>query len=407
MTCGPFHPLAEYEPTDLPRSCSNPADIDFRDPQPVFLNGDVYMKGYKLNGQYRIWKYSSSTNLFSEILAPQQISDKFVLTSYNSQLFAIDAVLKNPEEELWWESMNFEDDPRHKLDIDAWVLVKNKFERSTDVPEHSHRSGNPMPLEDEEWVEKLEALEPDYWEIRATSKDGNLVVAFYRKDWLFDYFDSDDRVETNYKHRYVTVDILLLESHNGKKKWKHQNKNKFLTDKNYVDDDEDDDEQNDSEQPSSTQDATVAMIIDRPSIIINNDTLYIKLWNESDYKNDKNYCELSKMSMRDFQGWQRLPSLTLPKWHSNLSVFNNHTIIAIPRDEELFILALLQTKPHDIWIEIAHIKLSDKFDSNPCIMGLPDDRDSILISGMMKSAHQSGIQTLTLRTLKLVSKGIH
>ena len=52
-----------------------------------------------------------------------------------------------------------------------------------------HRSGNPMPLNDD--VE-YEPLEPIYWEIRATSKDGNLVVAFYRKDDLYESIDDMD-----------------------------------------------------------------------------------------------------------------------------------------------------------------------------------------------------------------------
>ena len=76
---------------------------------------------------------------------------------------------------------------------------------------------------------------------------------------------------------------------------------------------------------------------------INNDTLYVKLWNERDYKDDKNYCELAKVPILDYS-FEYLPSLTLPKGHPNLSVLNNHIVIAIPRDDELFLLALLMSE---------------------------------------------------------------
>ena len=364
------------------------------------------MKGCKLNGQYRIWKYSSSANLFSEILAPQQISDKFVLTPYNSQLLLIDAVLRKPDE--YDEEMAENYGPEYKLDkldIDVWVLVKNKFERSTEIPNYLYRSGNPLPLnEDEHGVTICEPLEPKYWEIRATSQDGNLVVAFYRKDSLFD----PDRCYSDDDILFVTVEILLFEG--SKNEWSYKAGRRFATDENYMDDDENDSD--DSE--GSIQDAPAATIIDRPSITINNDTLYVKVWNERYYKN---YCGLDNISMEFlrrvdkgiplyiFSFCKDFPSFTLPKRHSNISVYKNQIIVAIPRDEELFVLALLQTKPDDIWIEIAHIKLGAKFEWNPCIMGLPDD-SSILVIGMVKSANQSGIQTSTLQTLKLTSKGI-
>ena len=133
------------------------------------------MKGYKLNGQYRIWKYSSSANVFSEILVPEGISDKFVLTLYNSQLLLIDAVFEEPDESDEDMATRYPEYKLHKLDIYPWILMNdNKFERTTAVPHYVHRSGNPMPLNDD--VE-YEPLEPIYWEIRATSIDGNLVVA--------------------------------------------------------------------------------------------------------------------------------------------------------------------------------------------------------------------------------------
>ena len=357
------------------------------------------MKGYKLSGQYRIWKYSSSANVFSEILVPEGIGDKFVLTLYNSQLLLIDAVFEEPDEsdEDMATSTLCPEYDLHKLVIYPWILVNdNKFERTTAVPHYVHRSGSPMPVNDD--VE-YEPLEPFYWEIRATSKDGNLVVAFYRKDDLLDPYMNADDLETEW---CVTIDILVFE--NSKIGWKYATGRIRETDQNYKRDDDDDG----SERSTQLQEDTAETIIDRPSITINNDTLYVKLWNERGYKDDKNYCELAKVPilddyMRSYYSFQYLPSLTLPKGHSNLSVLNNHIVIAIPRDDELFLLALLETKPRDIWIEIAHIKLDTKFDSTPCIVGLPDD-GSILV--IMKCTLQSGIQTSTLKTLKLTSKGI-
>ena len=367
------------------------------------------MKGCKLNGQYSIWKYSSSANLLSEILAPERISDKFVLTPYNSQLLLVDAIFEEPDEYEAEELAN--SDPiygLHRLHIlDAWVLVKeNKFERSTIVPNYWHRSGNPMPWpqpsDDDERV--CQPLEPKYWEIRATSKDGNLLVAFYRQDCLLDPDDVPDDMLSEW---FITVDILLFE--NSKHEWEFVTRRTRKTDKYY----KYDDDNNGSE--SSTQEATAdhEKVIDRPSITIGcNDTLYVKLWNERGYKDDRNYCELAKISIesllsdgrsRLYYSWSDLPSLTLPKGHSNLSVLNNQIVVMIPRDKELFLLSLLETKPNDIWIEIAHVKLDTKFDSTPCIVGLPDD-GSILIFGKMKSSHQSGVQT-SIRILKLTSKG--
>ena len=104
--CDLFHPLTDV--TFSLRYCGNPGTIDFSDPQPVFLNGNVYMKGCKSNGQHRIWKYSSSMTFFSEILLPQGISDELFLTPYNSQLLLIETAFEEPDDLGYFDSS---DDP--------------------------------------------------------------------------------------------------------------------------------------------------------------------------------------------------------------------------------------------------------------------------------------------------------
>ena len=382
-----FHPLTDVTVTFLPRYCRNPGIIDFSDPQPVVLNGNVYMKGCKSNGQHRIWKYSSSANFFSEILLPQGMSDKFLLTAYNSQLLLIEATFEEADDydEECAENWN---DPilmLHKLRIDVWVLVnENKFERSDTIPFYEHRSGDPsnsLNDSDDSASEHYKPREPEYWDVRATSKNGNLLVAFYRQDDLYDPYE----MKTEW---FVTVEILLLEETTNK--WKHAVTTKFNQDDAFNDDD-------------SENESTVT-IVDRPSIIINNDTLCVKLWSERDYKDDKNYCGLKEISMQSLlderPSSQYLPSLALPKRHSNLSVLNYQIIIGIPRRDELFLLAWLHSTPADTWIEIARVKLDAEFDTTPCIMGLPED-NSVLVIGMVKFVGQCP----SLQTLKLTSKG--
>ena len=376
--------------TFLPRYCRNPGTIDFSDPQPVVLNGNVYMKGCKSNGQHRIWKYSSSANFFSEILLPQGTRDEFLLTAYKSQLLLIETTFEEADDydEECAENWNDPTLMLHKLRINVWELVnENKFERSDNIPFYEHRSGDPsnsLSDSDDSASEHYKPREPKYWDVRATSKNGNLLVAFYRQDNLYD----PDEIETGW---FVTVEILLFEE--TTKKWKHAVTTKFDQDDAFNDDD--------SESEST--------IIDRPSIIINDDTLCVKLWSESDYKDDKNYCGLKDISMKSLldkwqyysQRYNYLPSLVLPKGHSNLSVLNSQIIVGIPRRDELFLLALLHSKPADTWIEIARVKLDAEFDTTPCIMGLPED-NSILVIGMVKSVGPSP----ALQTLKLTSKGM-
>ena len=387
-SCDLFHPLTDV--TSSPRYCGNPGTIDFSDPQPVFLNGNVYMKGCKSNGQYRIWKYSSSANFFSEILLPQGTRDKFLLTAYNSQLLLIETTFEEADDydEECAENWNDPTLMLQKLRIDVWVLVnEDKFERSDTIPFYEHRSRDPFILlsdSDDSASEHYKPREPEYWDVRATSKNGNLLVAFYRQDDFYDPYEIKTEC-------FVTVEILLLEETTNK--WKHAATTQFNQDDAFNDD-------------GSENESTVT-IVDRPSIIINNDTLCVKLWSESDYKDDKNYCDLKEISMkslldeRQYSPWQCLPSLALPKGHSNLSVLNNQIIVGIPRRDKLFLLVRLDSKSADTWIEIASVKLDAEFDTTPCIMGLPED-NSILVIGMVKSVGPSP----ALQTLKLTSKGM-
>ena len=389
-----FHPLTEL--TFQWTNCHDHATINFNDPQPVLLNGNIYMKGDKLNGQHRIWKYVVSTKLFSEILTPSDINDKYLLTTYNSHLHLIDINFADPVDPSDIEE-DIDAHPEvlfHQLCVCVWeFLNESKWERSKIIPSYFHRSGDPQS-EDylcsrDDYSCRPSVLEPQYWDIFATTKDDYLMIAFYRRDEML---DDHDLLYDCFYGIIVSVDILLYNGYNNS--WKCVQGTNFNQNGIFMTNDDDDELSN-------------CTVIDRPSTIINDDTVYVKLWSEDNYKDDGNYCALKRIPLNNLLDrktysrttWQELPSLKLPTEHSNLSVLDNQLIVGISRQEQFVLLALC-TRPNDAWIEITHVDA--EFDSTPCIVGLPDS--SLLIIGMVNQT--SAGTTPALNVLKITSQGM-
>ena len=390
-----FHPLAEL--THRLTNCQDQATINFSDPQPVLLNDSIYMKGHKSNRQHRIWKYAISTKLFSEIPTPSSINDKYLLTTYKSHLHLIDVRFYDPDDPIDIEE-DLNTHPEllfHELCVDVWEFLNDSnWERSKIIKRYSHRSGDPLSVDylcsrddDDGYAYQPQVVDPAYWDIFVTNKDDYLMVAFYRRDDIpedANYFGDTGLV--------VSVAILLYDG----LCWKLVHNTSFNQNGVFKTNDN-------GELPDST-------VIDRPSIIINDNTVHVKLWSEDNYKDDGNYCDLKKIPLKclldqetyrlRYTSWQELPSL--PTGHSNLSVLDNQLIVGISRQEKIVLLALCtKPSPNNAWIEIAHVDA--KFDSAPCIIGLPDS--SILIIGMM--VNQTGVDaTSALHVLKMSPQGM-
>ena len=71
MSLDLLHPLAS--PSMELINCCDQASIDFDDPQPVLLDGNVYMKGKSGpdGGNRSLWKYSIQSHTFSELMFPE------------------------------------------------------------------------------------------------------------------------------------------------------------------------------------------------------------------------------------------------------------------------------------------------------------------------------------------------
>ena len=91
-----LHPLARHLTQLI--NCRDQAFIDFDDPQPVLLDGYIYMKGKCTSDgrKLRLWKYSVQSNVFSELLFPEECGriterDRYLLASAESHLILIHA----------------------------------------------------------------------------------------------------------------------------------------------------------------------------------------------------------------------------------------------------------------------------------------------------------------------------
>ena len=138
-----LHPLAE--PLLQWRNHRNQASIDFDDPQPVLLNGNIYMKGQcGPNGRLRLWKYSISAGIFSELQCPQTCytgkDDRYLLASFKSHLLLVHARFTWPntpfpdKKDMYDFIDNDPFDPRqvcHKLELCSYKLLETGWDEGS------------------------------------------------------------------------------------------------------------------------------------------------------------------------------------------------------------------------------------------------------------------------------------
>ena len=146
-----LHPLAESVPYLI--NCRDQASIDFDDPQPVFLDGNIYMKGKcDPDGRnLRLWKYSIQSNIFSELMFPETCrsvteDDCHILTSFRSQVLLVHAQITHPHplpEPIYIDG---------RLDYEL-TYGEYEGEENLDVRQRTHRLNLRFhkPLKDNVW----------------------------------------------------------------------------------------------------------------------------------------------------------------------------------------------------------------------------------------------------------------
>ena len=213
-----LHPLAE--PLSECRKHQKEAAIDFDDPQPVLLNGNVYMKGlHSPKGHLRLWKYSISARMFSELQCPPQCNkktddDRYLLTSLQSNLLLVHAQFTWPNTEFPNQETFFDryrcfdsvDDFHqicHKLELRSFKFLETGWEKSLPYS-RSFKSTDPLfttELDDDieadydrsywSFLNENRARDPLHWDVSIASNDDHLFVALFRRDDYGNQYLSD------------------------------------------------------------------------------------------------------------------------------------------------------------------------------------------------------------------------
>jgi hypothetical protein len=394
-----LHPLAE--PWYECRNHQNEAAIDFNDPQPVLLNGDIYMKGqYSPKGHLRLWKYSISARMFSELQCPPECNnkrddEKYLLTSLQSNLLIVCACLtwpnaEFPNEENFCEFLPEDpnDDSRqicHKLHLYSFKLRETGWDNIRHMK--SFKSTDPLPTTDDDidyhrsyqlFLNENRARDPLHWDISITSTDDHLFVALFRRDHYGNQYLSDrDLYLTDGRGPFLNVKILIF----NEKLWHtHSVRGPSL------------DDNEDSK-------------FSKPAIFVHGDNFYVKVWTNF---NDQNFQKASLNSILTAQetdstsqcryitsSW--CDSHSIPEISSNITLLQSQPIIGMSptvgdnEPESFYLCALTSCRSGDTWVELA--RFNCLFDLKPIIVGVPDGGKLVAI-GMVNADSNQKLQVL-------------
>ena len=398
-----LYPLAE--PLSECRKHQNEAVINFDDPQPVLLNGNVYMKGlHSPKGHLRLWKYSISARMFSELQCPPECNnktdnDRYLLTSLQSNLLLVHAQFtwpntEFPNQETFFDRYRFfssdDDQICHKLHLCPFKLLETGWENS--LP-YSQSFKSTDPLLTTELVDDIEAhydcsyqsflnenrsRDPLHWDISIASNDDHLFVALFRRD---DYGNQSlsyrDLLYCDYGP-YLNVRIFIFDENF---RHTHSIQGPSL---------------NDSELEDSK--------ISKPAIFVHGDNFYVKVWKNF---NDQNFQKASLKSIltadrsnstSDYVPWHN--SHSIPEMNSNITLLQSQPIIGISPamseicsdSDSIYLCALTSCKSGDTWVELA--KFDCQFHLKPVIIvGIPDGSKLVAI-GMVKSGSNKDLYVL-------------
>ena len=397
-----LHPLAE--PLSQWRNHRNQASIDFDDPQPVLLNGNIYMKGQcGPNGRLRLWKYSISAGIFSELQCPRTCytgeDDRYLLASFKSHLLLVHARftwpnIQFPNKENYDEFIvEDSNDPRqiyHKLELLSYKLLETEWGEGR----HMHSMKCTDPLYDLDWCD-YESLgsygsfcrdnrirNPKHWDASITSNDNYLFVGFFRTD-KYNGSMSDREYLRFGCGPFINVKILIF--------------NESLKLVQCV------------EGPSfdDNEDINTKM----PIIFVQDDNFYVKVWTNFENTNFQKAslksitADQPKSSFAPYVDWHC--SHSIPEKSSNLTLLKNQPIIGASKStadsesKRFYLCALTSCKPGDTWVELANFNF--QFDSAPVVIGLPDGIKVVAI-GMVKAVPHLSQE---LHVLEVVPQGLH
>ena len=399
-----LHPLAE--PLPEPRNHQNEVAIDFSDPQPVLLNGNVYMKGlYSPKGHLRLCKYSISARMFSELQCPPECNNKidderYLLTSLQSYLLLIRAQFTWPNTEFpskqtfFDQCFNSDDDFHqicHKLELHSFKLLKTGWEKNWYM--QSFKSTDPLPtteLDDDikagydhsyrSFLDKNRARDPLHWDVSIASNDDRLFVALFRRD---DYGNQTLSDRDLYRYGcgpFLNVKIFIFNEH---LEHIHSVQGPSLHD---------------------NEDSNIS----KPAIFVHGDNFYMKVWKNF---NDRNFQKASLNSILTAQKSNSTShyitwydSHSIPEMSSNITLLQSQPIIGVSPavimsdSESFYLCALTSCKSGDTWVELAHFNC--RFHLKPIIVGVPDGGKLVAI-GMVTTG-----STQELHILEAIPQGL-
>ena len=398
-----LHPLAE--PSLQWRNHHGHATIDFNDPQPVLVNGNVYMKGKSdKNGQLRLWKYDIAAKTFSELMCPQNCSqetesDRYVLIYDNSNLLLLNVYLSYPDPppEPYYETdrygerfidyylSGYEDyhnstcgeRSTHTLGIE--IMMPLESERSQRGQLYSHKCIDPLseleyeddekemyhPESTQQYYTENRSRDPLQWAVSAACSESYLFVAFHR----LDKYNDDDRERMTWEEKekglehekYTSVKIIVFNKIDGV--YRH------LKDVSIF---------------SSTEGD-----ITKPLLFVHKDNIFLKYWIKFENKNSCNFQKSSLISLTDKSShpvWQ--DSHPIHDIHSNVTFLGGEPVVGLidPADKDklrIHLCTLTSCKEGDAWVEIA--SFDARFDTTPIMVGLPDGSKFIAIGNRATS----------------------
>ena len=389
-----LHPLAK--PLTHLINCRDQAFIDFDDPQPVLLDGNIYMKGRSTPDGHNLclWKYSIRSNMFSELMFPKICwkvteRDRYILTSVESHLELIYAEFARPDSQ---SDEYYDNEPPadeqwtdvHFLKLYTYkLLCDNKWEK---IFLYSYRSPDPLPVRtdlptssfDEEFDDSR-PRDPISWDVSAASNYNHLVVTFFRRD---KYSDDEYESKKAYGDRpFINVKTMIFnlpDSYMTRKCHCVQVQEFFY----------------DSDDCKIT----------KPFIFVHNDDIFMKVWSGENLK------KFSIKSLVNDKHITSYKSFIIPaSTYSNLTMLGNQPVIAVSSNTKVndpsvtYLCAFTScTEWSNNCVELATFDYC--FDPAPIIMGSSDGSKFIAV-GMLKVDSQSG-SSQELYVLQVVPQGI-
>ena len=380
-----LHPLAEHVP--LWTNHHDHANIDFSDPQPVLLNGNIYMKGKcDERGQFNLWKYSISSHTFSPIPCPPSCGNEEIhlLTVHKSSLLLLNATHTSPdprpefdpEEDEYGTTYTFSDNDsdaarqtKSKFSLYSYKLQKDTGWKLAEA-KHEFEYGDPMYGEediDDELSCDHHTRAPERWDLLAASSNDNLLVAFFRQD---SYCCGCEEIDKEYYEApIVTGELMIFNEH-------LQYTNRVTMPRIYLHGEE-------------------SKII-KPAMFTFNSNLYFKVWKkfESVKAKSENFQKVCIKSLttelNTFCQWSK--SHSIPDTHSNVAFLNDQPIVGVASKESsgeensnLYLCALTKSPAGDAWVEIA--SFDAQFSSAPIVIGSPD-ANKLVVIGMRTDSNQ-------------------